>query len=120
MPSRPLSPAAARTLYNVADAVLPPSDGCVGFDWAPGVEAALGRRGERAARRLRALLWRLEWTPWLRGHAPFSQLPRSERAALLDAWARRPRRAADHALLCALLAEAHAAASSRPSQSSGA
>ena len=110
---RLLPPAAARTLYNAADALLPPEVGSAGFDWVPGVEAALRRRGEPAARRLRALLRRLEWTSRLRGGGAFFQRPRGERAELLGRLA-----GPSHAFLLELLAEA-ASSSGAGTHSSG-
>jgi len=96
-------------LFAAADALLPPAGGAVGFDWVPGVEATLVRRGPAARARLRGLLRRLDWAPWvgLRG-GRFWQLPRAARAAELTRRARR-RGGADHRLLLALLAEAGAA-----------
>jgi hypothetical protein len=98
---RLLPPAAARTLYNAADALRPPAPGEVAFDWVAGVEAELARRGPPSARRLRAILRRLEWDARLRKRAPFWRLSRTERAALLAAFGRR--RPMDHALLRDLL-----------------
>jgi len=104
---------AARTLYNAADALHPAAPGEVGFDWAAGVEAELLRRGPPSARRLRALLRRLEWEARWRKRQPFWRLPRGERAALLAGLGRR--RPIEHALLLELLESARA-----PAHSSGA
>lgn len=111
-PSR-FSREAARTFYNAADALLPPAPGAVAIDWMPAVEACVARRGEAVARRLSALLARLERAPvgW-RSHRTFSRLAREERAAWLARWAADPRRGADHALLLELLAAAGAEAQS--------
>lgn len=103
---------AHRTLYNVADALLPPPPGAVGVDWAPGVEAFLARRGDAAARRLERLLAKLEARPpWGWRARAFSRLSRTERAARLASGD-----GADRAWLCELLAEA----APRPQSSSGA
>ena len=110
-----LPPEAHRTFYNVADALLPPAPGAVALDWAPRVEAFLARRGEASARRLLRILARLEarlGRGW-RARA-FSRLPRRERAAVLAAWARHPRRRADHAWLLEVLSAAAPAAASPP------
>jgi hypothetical protein len=102
---------AARTLYNVADALLPSPPGALGFDWAAGMETCLARRGEAAARRLIGILGRLERRPLVGWRArAFSRRPRAERAARLARWAGDPRRREDHAFLLALLAEAGAEA----------
>jgi hypothetical protein len=108
-----LSPDEARTLYNAADALLPPPEGAVALDWAPGVEAALRRRDPAEARRLRRLLVRLEG-PWGRvlPRRGFSWQPREARRARLRR--RAARRPGDHAFLCALLREAAAAAVRAP------
>lgn len=77
----PLSPHAARTFYNVADAWLGPEQ-TAAFD----VVAALAPLPESGRRRLeRALLW-LEWSPrlLLRSRRGLSWLPRAERRAWLD------------------------------------
>jgi len=98
---RLLPPAAARTLYNAADALRPTAPGEVGFDWVAGVEAELARRGPPSAKQLRALLRRLEWDARWRKRAPFWRLARAERAALLAAFGRR--RPIEQALLLDLL-----------------
>lgn len=90
---RPLPPGAARTLYNLADAWLPPGpDGCGGgdVDCLPALERALGEAGPSAARRLRAGLALLEWRPLLtlRAGRGLSWLPRERRRALLARWER--------------------------------
>jgi hypothetical protein len=98
-----LSPAEARMLYAVADALLPPAPGAPGFDWVPAVEAVLARRPGADAQRLRRLLRRLDWAPLLAGRGRrFWGLPRDARAVRLAALG-----TADHRLLLALLAEAH-------------
>jgi hypothetical protein len=98
-----LSPAEARMLYAVADALLPPAPGAPGFDWVPAVEAALARRANADAQRLRRLLRRLDLAPLLAGRGGrFWALPRAVRAARLAAL-----RAEDHRLLRELLADAH-------------
>lgn len=105
-----LPPEAHRTFYNVADALLPPAPGAVGVDWAPGVEAAVARSGEASARRLLAILSRLEARPLVGWRArAFSRLPRSERSARLARLA--SRRPEDHAWLLSLLAAAAQSAS---------
>lgn len=101
MPPRLLPPAAARTLYNAADALRPAKPGELGFDWVAGVEAELARRGPPSAKRLRAILRRLEWSARWHKRSPFWRLPRAERAALLVVFGRR--RPIDHALLRELL-----------------
>jgi len=110
---RALTPGRARTLYNAADALLPPAPGAVALDWAPGVSAALRARGPAAARRLRCLLWRLEQGPRLAlsGTRGFSRLPREARAARLRRLA--ARRPGDFGLLCDVLREAAAHSRSR-------
>ena len=84
----PLSPRAARVLYNVADALAPP--GASAVDVAPGVEQALRHRGVPAARRAWLLLMCIEWQPIAALHARrgFSWLPRAQRARLLERWER--------------------------------
>jgi hypothetical protein len=96
-----LSPAEARMLYAVADALLPPAPGAPGFDWVPAVEAVLARRPGADAQRLARLLRRLDWAPLLTGRGRFWALPRAARAERLADLG-----AADHRLLLALLAEA--------------
>ncbi len=84
---RPLSPRAARVLYNVADAL---ADGPLARDVAPAIERDLRHRGAAAARRTWLLLQCIEWEPILRLRARrgFSWLPRAERRALLLGWER--------------------------------
>jgi hypothetical protein len=84
----PLSPRAARVLYNVADALAEESAPVV--DVAPFVERALRQRGVDAARRLWLLLLCIEWQPLatLRAGRGFSWLPRERRRALLEGWER--------------------------------
>jgi hypothetical protein len=83
-----LSGRSARTLYNVADAVLAPEPGAPGLDVAPAVERRIRWSGVAAARSLWLLLRALEWQPilTLRERRGFSWLPREERAALLARW----------------------------------
>jgi hypothetical protein len=99
--ARLVPPRPARTLYNAADALRPPAPGEVVRDWVVGVEAELARRGPPSAKRLRAVLRRIEWEARLRKREPFWRLPRSERAALLSDLGRR--RPFEHALLRELL-----------------
>jgi hypothetical protein len=83
-----LSASAWRTLYNVADALQPPSENDVAFDLAPAVEAGLASAAE--ARALRRTLGWLELETRLL-HAPtrgFSWLSREERRACLARWER--------------------------------
>jgi hypothetical protein len=93
-PPRLLSARSARTLYNVADALVPPGpEGAPGggdVDLVPWLEGRLRRDGPAVARRLGALLLCLEWHPvaTLRAPRPFSRLPRSRRRALLARWER--------------------------------
>lgn len=87
-----LSARSARTLYNVADALVPPGTGDeVGagdLDLVPEVETRLQRAGPGAARRLQLILAWIEWDPvlTLRARRSFSQLPRPVRSRLLDGW----------------------------------
>ena len=111
----PLSPRAARVLYNVADALA--EEGAPPLDVAPFVERALRQRGVAAARRAWVLLMCIEWQPiaTLRGRRGFSWLPRERRRSLLRGWERSrlaPRRRA--------LAELRAWIEAAASQSSGA
>jgi hypothetical protein len=84
-----MQPAAARTFYNVADA-LAPGDGVPGVDLAPFVAARIAGRGRAAERRLGWLLLAVEWEPrvMLRGTSGFSWLPRAERRRALARWER--------------------------------
>jgi hypothetical protein len=97
----PLPPVAARQLYNLADALLPPEPGAVALDWMPGVEAVLRRRRPRERRKLLTLLGALEVRSRLLAWRGFFELPRERRARLLR---RLPR--AHRAWLGRLLAEA--------------
>lgn len=89
-----LAPRAARTLYNLADAWLPPGaagePGGGDVDLAPAAEALLARERRGAARRLLAALAWLEWEPrvLLRGRRGFSWLSREARRRQLEAWER--------------------------------
>jgi hypothetical protein len=82
----PLSPRAARVLYNVADALA--EEGAAARDVAPGVERAIRHRGVATARRVWLLLLCIEWQPvlTLRERRGFSWLPRERRRALLRGW----------------------------------
>lgn len=119
---RLLSPRAARTFYNAADALVPPGpDGEPGagdVDLVPELERQLRFQGVGAARRLTCLLAALEWEPVLalRGRAGFSWLPREARRRILDAWARSriPTRRLALARLEGLVRECFAAASRAP------
>ena len=84
----PLSPRAARVLYNVADALA--EEGAPALDLAPFVESAIRHRGVAAARRVWLLLLYIEWQPLLtlRESRGFSWLPRERRRALLRGWER--------------------------------
>jgi hypothetical protein len=76
----PLSPRAARVLYNVADAWL-------GAEAAADDRvAALGPLPAAARQRLERALWWLEWSPrlLLRSRRGLSWLPRAERRAWLE------------------------------------
>jgi hypothetical protein len=85
---------AARTFYNVADALIPPGDdGAIGagdVDLMPGVEQRLAREGGGGLGRLRLLLALIEWLPvlTLRSRRSFSTLPRARRCEFLDGWQR--------------------------------
>jgi hypothetical protein len=87
-----LSPRAARTFYNVADALVPPGPrgepGAGDLDLVPALERRLRGEGVGAVRRLWLLLAVLEAQPRAtpRGRRGFSWLPREERRRLLDAW----------------------------------
>jgi hypothetical protein len=91
---RILSPRAARTFYNVADALVPPGpDGRPGAgdrDLWPAVERRLRHEGPGAARRIGAALALVEWLPVLdwRRRRGFSHLPLARRRALLERWER--------------------------------
>jgi hypothetical protein len=82
----PLSPRAARVLYNVADALA--QEGAPVRDVAPQVERAIRHRGVATARRVWLLLLCIEWQPvlTLRERRGFSWLPRERRRALLRGW----------------------------------
>jgi hypothetical protein len=84
----PLSPRAARVLYNVADALA--GEGAPPVDVAPAVEQAIRHRGVGAARRVWLLLLCIEWQPVasFRERRGFSWLPRERRRALLEGWER--------------------------------
>lgn len=90
MAGRVLSPRACRTLYNVADALLPagPGPGAGDVDLAPAVERALRGQGVAAVRRTWLVLALLEWWPILvlRGRRSFSWTPLEGRRRLLAAW----------------------------------
>jgi hypothetical protein len=79
--SGPLSPRAARVLYNVADVLAP------AVDVAPAVERAIRHRGVGTARRMWLLLQWIEWLPRLalKSRRGFSWLPRAERRAWIGA-----------------------------------
>jgi hypothetical protein len=81
--SRPLSPRAARILYNVADALR--DEAAPALDIAPAVEQEIRHRGVGAARRTWLLLQSIEWWPLLtlRERRGFSWLPRERRRAWL-------------------------------------
>jgi hypothetical protein len=101
-----LSPGAARVLYAVADAWTSEGPAC---DVLPLVERRLRALGVPAVRRTWLLLRALEWQPVLWGRRRFWFLPRAERRALLDRWAR-SRVAPGRALLAELhewVSEAH-------------
>ena len=86
-----LPPAAARTLYNAADALRPPGVDARGggdVDLAPAVARALV--GPRERRALVRALAALERAPRLRleSLSGYSWLPRERRREILEAWAR--------------------------------
>jgi hypothetical protein len=89
---RLLSPRAARTFYNAADALVPPGPrgepGAGDLDLVPELERRLRFEGVGAVRRLWLLLAILEAQPLvtLRSRSGFSWLPREERRRILDAW----------------------------------
>jgi hypothetical protein len=86
-PQAPLPPRAARTFYNVVDALLPPGpEGDV--DLAPAAAEILAARGRAASRRAVRILRAIEWQPrlTLRGRRGFSWLSREERQRLLERW----------------------------------
>jgi hypothetical protein len=93
-PGRLLSPQRARTLYALADALLPPvptadtggSSGGGGVDVAPLVEARLALTERARVWEMRILLFLLEWWPRLalRGRRGFSWLSRAERLQVLE------------------------------------
>ena len=91
---RRLSPRAARTFYNAADALVPPGPrgepGAGDLDLVPELERRLGCAGVSAVRRLWLLLAILEAQPLvtLRARRGFSWLPRAQRRRILDAWRR--------------------------------
>jgi len=91
---RGLSPHRARTFYNLADALVPapgPAEpGAGDVDLVPALEAWLaGAAGRGRARRVRGILWALEWQARLRGRLRgFSWLSRDERRALWRRWER--------------------------------
>jgi hypothetical protein len=91
---RLLSPRAARTFYNAADALVPPGPGgepgAGDLDLVPELEQRLRFEGVGAVRRLWLLLAILEAQPLatLRARRGFSWLPREERRRILDAWRR--------------------------------
>ena len=98
-----LSPSAARTFYNAADAIVPRGrgHGAGDRDLAPALEARLATWGRARRLGLALLLHALEWQPRLALRGGFSWLPCEERARLLGGWeASRlpPRRAAGRAL----------------------
>lgn len=86
-----LPPAAARTFYNVADALLPPGPGRPGggdLDLLRVIEQNEALRAEADWRRVRRTLRWIEWGPlWsLRSGRGFSWLCREQRRALLGRW----------------------------------
>jgi len=93
-PVRLLSPRAARTFYNAADALVPPGfagePGAGDLDLVPELERRLRGEGVGAVRRLWLLLAILEAQPraTLRARRGFSWLPRAERRRILEAWRR--------------------------------
>jgi hypothetical protein len=82
--ARPLGPSAARTLYNLADALYPE----LPRDLAPAAERRLLHAGLGAIRRTRLLLLWLEWEPvlTLRARRRFFRLPLDERQAACARW----------------------------------
>jgi hypothetical protein len=84
----PLSPRAARVLYNVADALA--EEGAPAVDVAPAVEREIRNRGVGTARRIWLLLLCIEWQPiaTFRARRGSSWLPRERRRALLEGWER--------------------------------
>lgn len=90
MTGRVLSPRACRTLYNVADALVPagPGPGAGDVDLAPAVERSLRGQGVGAVRRAWLVLALLEWWPILtgRGRRSFSWTPLEGRRRLLSRW----------------------------------
>lgn len=90
---RLLSPPRARTLYAIADALLPPdpadgSPGGGGVDLAPLVEAQLAHAERARVWEMRIMLILLEWWPRLalRGRRGFSWLSRAERLRVLESF----------------------------------
>jgi hypothetical protein len=93
---RLLSPPRARTLYAIADALLPPgpagaaggSPGGGGVDLAPLVEARLAHAERARVWEMRIMLILLEWWPRLalRGRRGFSWLSRAERLRVLESF----------------------------------
>jgi hypothetical protein len=81
---RPLGPAGARMLHNLAEALYPE----LALDPVPAAEQRLLHEGVGAVRRARlALLW-LEWEPvvTLRERRRFWRLPLAERQAACARW----------------------------------
>jgi len=83
----------ARTLYALADALLPPgapgeSPGGGSVDIAPRVAARLADAEREKLWQLRTLLFLLEWRPRLepRGRRGFAWLSRTERLRVLEAF----------------------------------
>ena len=81
---RPLSWQAARTLYNVLDALG--TNGPAAHRIVAGLERALRHEGVGAARRLRLELACIEWAPLLTGRRRFWRLQVDERRGRLDRW----------------------------------
>jgi hypothetical protein len=84
----PLSPRAARVLYNVADALE--AEGAAPVDVAPAIEREIRHRGVGTARRVWLLLMMIEWQPvaTFQERRGFSWLPRERRRVLLAGWER--------------------------------
>jgi hypothetical protein len=82
--ARPLGPGAARTLYNLADALYPE----LPRDLAPAAERMLLHAGLGRVRRTRLLLLWLEWEPvlTLRARRRFFRLSLAERQAACARW----------------------------------
>ena len=81
---RPLSWQAARTLYNVLDALG--TGGATAHRLVVAIERQLRHEGVPAARRFRLGLACLEWSPLLAGRRRFWRLPVEERRQRLDRW----------------------------------